>query len=387
MAALYQAGISGNAACNIPAGTYPFGVLTETQINCLGIPTAAGAAGRVLFDLNPDYKNNYTIQANLGIQRQITNNLSIEVAYQMYHGLHIQQPVGLNYCEAGHAGLSGDRRQPDRDVAARRAPGPALSSMWRGHHLRADQRRGHHAVHRLPVAGQFDLSRDDRLASRGASAITSPSRPTTPSARRLTIRRISIRLLRRLSRRGSSRSGRCQRSTSGTTSSSAASSKARSRAGRCATSRSVRASSSAAAFPSRCGLALTPMVTLAAAPIASSTSAATPGSGRTTAASILRLSKSFRFKQDGPMRFESDSRRRESVQSHELRRRQRDHTGLGRSYREYSPSPRRFRRRITTAGTVRLTGRRDRDFTKGDPLSFTSAFNPRQILFGLKFVF
>src|SRR6185295_5496218 len=25
-------------------------------------------------------------------------------AYQMYHGLHIQQPVGLNYCEAGTAG-------------------------------------------------------------------------------------------------------------------------------------------------------------------------------------------------------------------------------------------------------------------------------------------
>ena len=40
-----------------------------------------------------------------------------------------------------------------------------------------------------------------------------------------------------------------------------------------------------------------------------------------------------------------------------------------------------------TAGPVRLTGRRERDFTKGDPLSFTSAFNPRQILFGLKFVF
>jgi hypothetical protein len=36
---------------------------------------------------------------------------------------------------------------------------------------------------------------------------------------------------------------------------------------------------------------------------------------------------------------------------------------------------------------VRLTGRKDRDFTKGDPLSFTSAFNPRQILWGLKLVF
>jgi hypothetical protein len=104
VAALYQAGVFGNAACNIPAGTLPFGVLTETQINCLGTPTAAGAPGRVLFELNPDYKNNYTIQANIGIQREIAKNLSIEVAYQMYHGLHLQQPVGLNYCEAGTPG-------------------------------------------------------------------------------------------------------------------------------------------------------------------------------------------------------------------------------------------------------------------------------------------
>jgi len=104
VATLYGAGVFGNAACNVPAGTLPFGVLTEAQINCLGTSTAKGAPGRVLFELNPDYKNNYTIQANLGIQRELAKNLSIELAYQMYHGLHIQQPVGLNYCEAGTPG-------------------------------------------------------------------------------------------------------------------------------------------------------------------------------------------------------------------------------------------------------------------------------------------
>jgi hypothetical protein len=104
VATLYGAGVAGNAACNIPAGTLPFGVLTETQINCLGTSTAAGAPGRVLFELNPDYKNNYTVQANFGVQRELARNLSLEVAYQMYHGLHLQQPVPLNYCEAGTAG-------------------------------------------------------------------------------------------------------------------------------------------------------------------------------------------------------------------------------------------------------------------------------------------
>src|ERR1700752_2804438 len=104
VATLYGAGILGNAACNVPANTYPFGVLTEAQINCLCTPTIPGPPGRFLFELNPDYKNNYTVQANFGIQREIIKDLSLEVAYQMYHGLHIQQPVGLNYCEAGTPG-------------------------------------------------------------------------------------------------------------------------------------------------------------------------------------------------------------------------------------------------------------------------------------------
>src|SRR5262249_46703830 len=102
--AIYQYGIS--------AGKYPFGYLTEADFNGapLNISTAAGAPGRVLFDLDPDYKNNYSIQANLGIQRQLTGNMSIEVAYQMYHGLHIQQPVGLDYIEVNPQPATRDPR-------------------------------------------------------------------------------------------------------------------------------------------------------------------------------------------------------------------------------------------------------------------------------------
>ena len=37
--------------------------------------------------------------------------------------------------------------------------------------------------------------------------------------------------------------------------------------------------------------------------------------------------------------------------------------------------------------TNRLTGHKDRDFRSGQPLSFTSAFNARQILWGVKFAF
>src|SRR6185295_14747196 len=100
-------------------GKYPFSILTEADINALGISTARGAAGRVLFDLNPDYKNNYAIQANLAVQRQLTNSISVEIAYQMYHGLHIQQPVGLNYCEAGTPGCPATNAAQEATLAAR----------------------------------------------------------------------------------------------------------------------------------------------------------------------------------------------------------------------------------------------------------------------------
>ena len=81
----------------------------------------------MLFELNPDYQNNYAVQANLGIQRQITKDLSIEVAYQMYHGLHIQQPVGLNYCEAGTPGCGEHCSPGDFPFATRPTPGSAVS--------------------------------------------------------------------------------------------------------------------------------------------------------------------------------------------------------------------------------------------------------------------
>ena len=127
VAGFYGQGVAGNAGCNIPAGTYPFGVLTEAQVNCLGTSTAAGAAGRVLFELNPGYKNNYTIQANIGIQRELVKNLSLEVAYQMYHGLHLQQPVGLNYCEAGTAGCPATAA----NVTAMSQRDPRLGPLYR----------------------------------------------------------------------------------------------------------------------------------------------------------------------------------------------------------------------------------------------------------------
>jgi len=92
-AAIWGAGVA--------AGKLPFTALTEADINALGIATGQGSAGRVVFDADPDYKNNYAIQGSLGISRQIVQDLSLEVAYQVYRGVHIQVSHEVNYQETG----------------------------------------------------------------------------------------------------------------------------------------------------------------------------------------------------------------------------------------------------------------------------------------------
>jgi hypothetical protein len=54
----------------------------------------------VIFQADPDYKNNYSIQASLGVQRQIMRDLSLDVAYQMYRGVHLQRSHQINYRES-----------------------------------------------------------------------------------------------------------------------------------------------------------------------------------------------------------------------------------------------------------------------------------------------
>jgi hypothetical protein len=55
----------------------------------------------VIFEADPNYKNNYSVQASFGISRQIVRDLSFEIAYQTYRGVHIQVPHEVNYRETG----------------------------------------------------------------------------------------------------------------------------------------------------------------------------------------------------------------------------------------------------------------------------------------------
>lgn len=82
-------------------GKLPFGQLTQADLAKIGVAVGPGAPGRVIFNLAPNYQNTYTIQASLSIARELARNLSLELGYQMYKGVHIQLDQETNYAETG----------------------------------------------------------------------------------------------------------------------------------------------------------------------------------------------------------------------------------------------------------------------------------------------
>ncbi len=389
---IYQAGANGNAGCNIPAGTYPFGVLTETQINCLGTATAAGSPGRVLFDLNPDYKNNYAIQANLGIQRQITKDLSIEVAYQMYHGLHIQQPVALNYCEAGTPGCAANTAALVNSLSQR---DPRLGPLYRV--CAADtacgrvndagitqftdyQSRGSSIYHGMTVSltkrfsdhfsfqANYTWSKaiDDNTDFNSAFAPPFPSRLRTErSLSTFDIRHNFVV------------SGVFQ-------------SPFKAGPGHNFASRAFADMTLSPSIFIRGGI---PFTVRTGTDINGDTRSPTDrlfsfgrntGIGPNYRSVNMRISKAFRFKADSPMRIEVSAdfanilNRTNFAAVNEVLPVSVSATGV-------LTFPNALAAADYATGNTRLTGNRDRRLS--DPLGFTSAFNPRQILWGAKFVF
>ncbi|MGH9760336.1 MAG: TonB-dependent receptor domain-containing protein, partial [Blastocatellia bacterium] len=82
-------------------GKLPFGHLSAADLNSLGVATGPGNPNRVVFSIDPNYKNPYSIQASLSIQRELMHNLSLEVGYNMYHGVHLQMPHDTSVVATG----------------------------------------------------------------------------------------------------------------------------------------------------------------------------------------------------------------------------------------------------------------------------------------------
>ncbi len=85
----------------VQLGKLPFTALSEAEVNAFGISTGPGAPGRRVLVVDPDYENPYSLQGSLGITRQLMRNLSLDVAYQVYRGAHLQIAHETNYRESG----------------------------------------------------------------------------------------------------------------------------------------------------------------------------------------------------------------------------------------------------------------------------------------------
>ena len=398
-------GVTGVWQAGVAQGKYPFSIMTEADINALGISTAKGAPGRVLFDLNPDYKNNYAIQANLGIQRQLTNSISVEIAYQMYHGLHIQQPVGLNYCEAGTPGCPATNATQAAALLTRntRVLGPLYRVCSTGVVGQTDtqcgrvndagitqftdyQSRGMSIYHGVTfqltkrysdyfsfqTSYTFSKAIDDQTDFNSAFAPPFPSRLGTERA----LSTFDVR--------------------NNFVVSGIFTSPFKAGPGHSVLSRALADITVSPAIFIRSGI---PFTIRTGTDINGDTRSGTDrlfyinrntGIGPDFRSVNMRLSKVFRFKADRSERIEF------SVDGGNLFNR----TNFG-SVNEIvptafepltingQPNPRAGEPTAIDylSDTVRLKGRRDRDFRKGEPLSFTTAFAPRQLLFGLKFAF
>ncbi len=93
----------------IAKGELPFGKLTPADYAAVGINiTTPGAT--VGYSVAPNYKNPYSVQASLSIDRELFKNLSVELGYNMYHGVHLQMPLETAYQEVanGCTGVAGD---------------------------------------------------------------------------------------------------------------------------------------------------------------------------------------------------------------------------------------------------------------------------------------
>ena len=79
----------------------PFPQLHAADVQAAGFQIGPGQPGRVVSTVMQPYKNNYSVQANLSMQRQLGSNIALEVGYEMYHGVHSTVPLDTNVRETG----------------------------------------------------------------------------------------------------------------------------------------------------------------------------------------------------------------------------------------------------------------------------------------------
>jgi hypothetical protein len=90
----------------IADGHLPFGRLTAADYAAARINTSTPGA-TVGYSVASNYRNPYSVQTSLSIDRELVRNLSLEVGYTMFHGVHLQMPLETGFTEAGCCDATG----------------------------------------------------------------------------------------------------------------------------------------------------------------------------------------------------------------------------------------------------------------------------------------
>src|SRR5262249_25304 len=88
-------------AYGLRLGKYPTGGLTQDDLRAIGFIVAPGQPGRRTAQTITNYQNPYSIQASLGVSHLLARDLTVDLAYQFYRGVHLPIGVESNYRESG----------------------------------------------------------------------------------------------------------------------------------------------------------------------------------------------------------------------------------------------------------------------------------------------
>jgi len=93
---------AGNLERSIASVANPNPALSLTQLSSLGInivPPGPNQQNGAFFSVSPNFKSQYSIQASASVAQELAPNLSLEIGYQLYRGIHIQQIQEANYVQ------------------------------------------------------------------------------------------------------------------------------------------------------------------------------------------------------------------------------------------------------------------------------------------------
>ena len=171
-------------AYGLSIGKLPFIALTDQDVRTFGIIPAPGQPNRRIAQAAADYDTPYTVQASFGVSQQLGHDLALDVAFLMYHGVHLPIAIEGNYQENGQLvpvpGMPGsDLFGPqlvriDPTIAQRIVHSSEGSSIYYGGNATFLKRFGKAVEFRASYA--YSKALDDVLDFSGASTPYLPTR-------------------------------------------------------------------------------------------------------------------------------------------------------------------------------------------------------------------